>query len=60
MSMASFFDGWWGALIVLIPFFAGSLFGRMVEARQWREKGDHEYMNTKESGGWLYTVKREQ
>ena len=57
--MTEFFNGWWGALIILIPFFLGSLFGQMTEARRWREKGDHDYMNRMASGRHLYQVKRE-
>jgi hypothetical protein len=36
----------------------GLALGAYLEARIWRGKGDHDYMNTKESGGSLYTVKR--
>jgi hypothetical protein len=48
---------WWYA--ALISLTVGVLLGVWMEARRWREKGDHEYMNTKESGGHLYQVKRE-
>lgn len=43
-----------GAAVFVAGFFSGS----WGEARQWRAKGNHEYMNTKESGGSLYTVRR--
>ena len=42
-----------GALVV------GLWAGTWLEAIQWRRKGDHEYMNRKESGGHLYTVRRD-
>lgn len=50
-------DWWYAALVGLT---AGVVIGAWMEARRWREKGDHDYMNTKESAGRLYTVQREQ
>ena len=48
-------------LAVLCVFFlVGLLLGTAGEAQRWREKGDHAYMNRKESGGRLYHVKRER
>lgn len=38
---------------------AGVLLGQWLEARRWRAKGDHEYMNRMESGGRLYQVKHD-
>ena len=37
----------------------GLIIGISLEAHLWRKKGKHEYMNTKESGGNLYSVRRE-
>ena len=42
-----------GAALMLV----GVLLGQRAEARLWRERGDHEYMNTMESGGKLYLVR---
>ncbi len=47
----------WIIITVLISFILGTGCGRTIEAKKWREKGDHQYMNTKESWGRLYTVK---
>ena len=47
----------WG--VILLAFALGGKFGMWMEARRWREKGDHDYMNRMESGGHLYQVKRE-
>jgi len=44
----------------MFGFPLGLALGAYLEARIWRGKGDHEYMNRKESGGRLYVVKREQ
>ena len=43
----------------LLAFVIGYGFGAWREARQWREKGDHNYMNRMSSGRYLYHVKRE-
>jgi hypothetical protein len=43
----------------VLAFGLGCWVGQSGEARIWREKGDHEHMNRKESGGRLYQVKRE-
>lgn len=45
--------------LILVAISIGIVIGRWAEAEQWRHKGDHEYMNRKESGGRLYTVQRE-
>ena len=47
------------AIIALLAFTAGLWLGSWLQARLWRGKGDHEYMNRMASGGALYTVKRE-
>ena len=47
---------WW---LYVLAFGIGGWFGLWSEARKWREKGDHEYMNTKESGGQLYLVRKD-
>ncbi len=39
-------------------FFFGLLLGICMEGSMWRSKGDHEYMNVKESAGRLYNVRR--
>ncbi len=49
----------WIIVTVLFYFILGTGCGRVIEAKKWREKGDHEYMNIKESWGRLYTVKFE-
>lgn len=49
----------WIIIAVGFAFILGTACGRSIEAKKWREKGDHEYMNTKESWGRLYTVKIE-
>lgn len=49
---------WWYAALVSLT--VGVLLGVWMEARRWREKGDHDYMNCKESGGHLYQVRRER
>lgn len=49
-------DWWYAALIGLA---VGVLLGAWMEARRWREKGDHDYMNRMASGHHLYQVKRE-
>lgn len=36
----------------------GLALGVWLEARLWREKGDHSFMNVHASGGHRYTVKR--
>jgi len=46
-------------LTILGVFGLGLALGRRAEAGIWRHKGDHKYMNTNESGGKLYIVKRE-
>jgi hypothetical protein len=38
-------------------FLVGMVIGRLLEARRWREKGNHDYMNTIESSGRLYHVR---
>jgi len=43
---------------ILAAFVAGLWLGSWLQARLWRSKGDHEYMNRMASGGALYTVKR--
>ena len=43
----------------LVGLTMGVMLGAWMEARRWREKGDHDYMNRKESGGRLYQVTRE-
>ncbi len=53
--MAPEFYWWFYALV----FVVGAWLGTWAEARMWREKGDHEYLNTKESAGRLYVVKHE-
>ncbi len=45
--------------LVVVGLGLGSWLGRWGEARRWREKGDHEYMNRMASGRHLYQVKRE-
>lgn len=50
---------WLLLFLIIVNFELGFLLGIWAEARQWREKGNHEYMNTKESTGRFYTVKRE-
>lgn len=47
------------AVVALAAFTAGLALGSWLQARLWRGKGDHEYMNRMASGGALYTVKRE-
>ena len=47
-------------IINIFIFCVGVCFGVWSEDRSWRERGDHEYMNRKESGGNLYQVKRER
>lgn len=47
------------AMFILIAAVVGLYVGVVLEARRWREKGDHEYMNRCESAGRLYFVKRE-
>ena len=44
----------------VVGFWAGLWAGSYLEAIQWRRKGDHDYMNRKESGGKLYNVKAEK
>ena len=46
------FGGWVGLAM-------GLALGVLLANRKWREKGDHEYMNTMASGRHLYTVKRQ-
>ncbi len=46
-------------LAILYAFLLGAVLGRWAEARLWRGKGDHDYMNRMASGGALYIVKRE-
>ncbi len=43
--------------IVFLFFAIGMYLGMWMRDFKWREKGDHEYMNTMESGGRLYKVK---
>ena len=49
-----FYFGLWGMLGI------GFMLGQWGQARQWREVGNHKYMNRKESGGKLYQVKLEK
>ena len=51
----------WGTLIwvAMLVFGAGFYLGEWTEARKWRDKGDHDYMNRIASGRHLYKVKRE-
>ena len=49
-------DWWYAGLIGLT---VGVVLGAWMEARRWREKGDHAYMNSMASGRHLYQVKRE-
>ena len=46
-------------LALMIGLIMGICYGTWGEARRWRTKGDHDYMNRMESGGHLYQVKRE-
>ena len=39
-------------------FFFGLILGVCMEGSMWRSKGDHEYMNVKESSGRLYNVRK--
>ncbi len=43
-----------------ILFLFGYVLGQQMEARHWRGKGDHSYMNRMESGGKLYRVYSDQ
>jgi hypothetical protein len=49
---------------VMLSFFTGLAIGLLAgmkgRDRIWRGKGDHKYMNRMESGGSLYTVKRDK
>lgn len=45
--------------LVLVGAALGFMLGAWLEAKRWRRKGDHEYMNLIESAGKLYIVKRE-
>jgi len=47
------------AIVWLSGFIGGLWLGSYLQARLWRGKGDHEYMNRMESGGNLYIVRRE-
>ena len=52
---------WESGLITMgfAAFGVGILVGAWMEARRWREKGDHDYINRMASGRHLYQVKRE-
>lgn len=39
-------------------FVLGLWAGHAIEAWAWRARGDHPYMNRRESGGRLYIVRR--
>lgn len=43
----------------LVGLTIGVWLGAWLEAKQWQAKGNHPYMNRKESGGALYQVRRE-
>ncbi len=49
--------------ITALVFFGGAILGLMIgriaEARRWRSKGNHLYLNRMASGGRLYEVRRE-
>lgn len=46
--------------LAIIAFSIGLAVGGALEARLWRLKGDHDYMNTMESRGRIYKVKCER
>jgi len=54
------FSGAEAFTILAFVFFFGVWVGQKSEARRWRNKGNHEYMNRMASGGYLYEVKKEQ
>ena len=51
MEIVSWFLAVTGSSVV------GCALGMWLRDFKWREKGDHDYMNTMESGGRLYKVK---
>lgn len=46
-------------MLLILVFGLGVFVGTWAEARKWREKGDHEYLNRMASGKHLYVVRRD-